>query len=195
MAIKILVLIGKSGAGKDTIVNWMAENLPEYHFNKIIMTTTRPQRDYEKNHVHYHFTTDQIFYSKFGNDQIVGASKFNDWSYGIDVSMLKKNQINIGASNLTMLELLKQDPRFDVLPVYVYADSKTRLMRSLTREKNPNYSEICRRYLADEADFFEYEDSKGNLKQLDVPYYVNDGDGEYFNVHKIPTVKDFIKQN
>ena len=37
MAIKILALIGKSGAGKDTIVNWMESNLLEYHFNKIIL--------------------------------------------------------------------------------------------------------------------------------------------------------------
>ena len=106
---------------------------------------------------------------------------------------MKKNQINIGAFNLAMLEVMKRDPRFEILPVYIYASPKTRLLRSIMREQNPSYAEICRRFLADEHDFFEYEDQKDNMKNdFNIPYYVNDGDGDFFNVHNIPIVKNFI---
>ena len=27
---------------------------------------------------------------------------------------------------------------------------------------------------------------------INIPYYVNDGDGDFFNVHNIPAVKNFI---
>ena len=92
-----------------------------------------------------------------------------------------------------MLEVMKRDPRFEILPVYIYASPKIRLLRSIIREQNPSYAEICRRFLADEHDFFEYEDQKDNMKNdFSIPYYVNDGDEDFFNVHNIPAVKNFI---
>ena len=42
---------------------------------------------------------------------------------------------------------------FDMTVVYIYADDKTRLLRQLNREKDPDVAEICRRYQADEANF------------------------------------------
>jgi len=47
-----------------------------------------------------------------------------------------------------------------VIPVYIEADPKERLIRYINREsqqKNPNYKEVCRRFLADEEDFAEEE--------------------------------------
>ena len=48
----------------------------------------------------------------------------------------------------------------NVVPIYIEADAKERLIRYINREekqKNPNYCEVCRRFLADEADFAEEE--------------------------------------
>ena len=45
-----------------------------------------------------------------------------------------------------------------VVPIYISVDDGVRLERALTREKlqkDPNYLEMCRRFLADEEDFSE----------------------------------------
>ena len=45
-----------------------------------------------------------------------------------------------------------------MLPVYIEVDDGTRLQRALDREKqqkDPNYAELCRRFLADQQDFSE----------------------------------------
>ena len=55
---------------------------------------------------------------------------------------------------------------------YIDASSKNRLIRQLEREKDPNVSEILRRYCADENDF----------SHLDFPYKkkINDTLDDYF---------------
>lgn len=53
-----------------------------------------------------------------------------------------------------------------VLPIYIELDDGVRLQRALDREKiqdHPKYEEMCRRYLADAADF-----SDERLEELDL---------------------------
>ena len=61
-----------------------------------------------------------------------------------------------------------------VTPLYITVDDGERLERALARErrqKEPRYAELCRRYLADEADF-----APENLKRLGITRsYPNDG--------------------
>lgn len=43
-----------------------------------------------------------------------------------------------------------------IVPLYLHIDDGVRLERALSRERqqeNPNYEEVCRRFLADSADF------------------------------------------
>lgn len=50
------------------------------------------------------------------------------------------------------------NPDEPVIPIYIEAEPKERLLRYINREalqENPNYNEVCRRFLADEADFAE----------------------------------------
>ena len=45
-----------------------------------------------------------------------------------------------------------------VIPLYIYVEDGLRLERALKRERqqtNPNYDELCRRFLADNEDFSE----------------------------------------
>ena len=60
---KLVALFGKSGAGKDTIQNWMVSNLQDTH--KLISYTTRPPRDNEIDNQDYHFISIEEFNYKF----------------------------------------------------------------------------------------------------------------------------------
>lgn len=53
-----------------------------------------------------------------------------------------------------------------IVPIYVEVEDGLRLLRAVERErqqKNPKYAEVCRRFLADEADF-----SEENLKKCGI---------------------------
>ena len=153
----VVALFGKSGAGKDTILNRLAVT---GLYNQIKMSTTRPKRDYEVDGVHYNFMDSVKFAEKVLNGDFIEATSFNDSFYGTDIKELKQDIVNIGVFNIHGIECMLDDPRLEVFPVYVLTTDKTRLLRNLNREDNPNCAEICRRYFTDEKDFddisFEY---------------------------------------
>ncbi len=82
-------------------------------------------------------------------------------------------QIDLNKSNYIMigtLESYEQIRKYfgihTVIPIYIEVDAGMRLQRALQREqkqKIPKYTELCRRYLADEEDF-----SEDNLKKLNI---------------------------
>lgn len=183
--IKILALFGKSGAGKDTILKWLLNKIP--NSNKIIYTTTRPKRENEKQDEDYHFISDKTFYEKFFNeDNFLTISNFNNWRYGLDKNELKENDINIGIFSIKdILRILNNNKEIDILPVYIQAPDRIRLLRSIEREKIPNCKEICRRFLADDYDF--------NTISFDHEIYLNDKDNcDFYGILNRPKVADFL---
>ena len=156
--IKIIALYGKSGSGKDTIQKWLVSNFPDS--NGIVSCTTRPPRDYEIDGKDYFFLSTVEFGEKVLNGDMLEATSFRDWMYGTSLNSLKEDKINIGVFNPEGLECLLQDSRLDVLPIFIDADDKVRLIRNLNRERYPDCAEIypdcaeiCRRYFTDAQDF------------------------------------------
>ena len=150
---KIVALFGESGCGKDTIKKYISL-LHSQFFHLIIMSTTRPKRDYEKEDVDYHFLTSEEFTQKIFNGNILEAQMFNDWAYGLDENDLVEDKINIGAFSINSIEtILEQCPNIELIPIRIVVDDKTRLERAISREENPNCEEICRRFLSDKKDF------------------------------------------
>jgi guanylate kinase len=147
----ILALFGESGAGKDTIKKVIVNNMD--NINGIVSYTTRPSREKEVDGVDYHFVSNAEFANMVLDGSMLEATSFNEWFYGTAISALQKDKINIGVFNPQAIECLLQDSRLNVIPIYVYCSDKNRLLRSLKREKNPDCSEICRRFLADKKDF------------------------------------------
>lgn len=92
-------------------------------------------------------------------NQLLEYTCFNGWYYGTYINELKPNKINIGVFNPQGIRnLLKNiDDNFEVLPVWIQASDKHRLLRSLKREFSPDCTEICRRFLADKKDFSNIE--------------------------------------
>lgn len=150
---KLIALFGKSGAGKNTIQNWMVSNLQDTH--KLISYTTRPPRDNEIDNKDYHFISIKEFNYMKEKNLFLETTEFRGWYYGTSIEALNKNKINIGVFNPSGVKNILNNFQNQILvfPIEIWASDKTRLIRSLTREKNPDCLEICRRFLADEKDF------------------------------------------
>ena len=159
---RIFCVMGKSSTGKDTIYKKLLED-SKLDLKKIVLYTTRPIREGETHSVEYYFTTVDELDSMKKENKIVECRSYNTihgvWHY----FMVKDEQINLEENNYliigTLESYLKTKEYFGndkVLPIYIDIDDGERLSRALNREraqKEPKYEELCRRFLADSADF------------------------------------------
>ena len=149
---KVIAICGKSASGKDTLLRYTIMNYMWLH--KIINCTTRPPRENEIDGKNYHFLSLEEFAHKDVIERkMIEVTKFREWYYGTSVEDLSPDAINIGVFNPAGIYALMQREDVDLYVVQVVASDKTRLLRSLTREDNPDVDEIIRRYLADKEDF------------------------------------------
>lgn len=187
---KVVAICGKSGAGKDTLVNGLNEQhmLGNYYINKIISCTTRPKRDYEVNGKDYFFIDPILYYNNLNQDRFIEGCEFNGWFYGtLNNSIKQGNFINVGIFNLNGIFILQENPNIDLLTFYLNVDPITRLTRLIQRENNPNYKEIFRRFLKDEKDFIdmpdnyiEIPDDKGSMTLEDKINFVQSVTLDFF---------------
>lgn len=147
---KIAAILGKTGSGKDSVFKAIEET---DKIHKVISTTTRPMREYEEDGVDYHFIDRYDFLEMDNRDQFLDTSVFNGWYYGTNINDLQEDKVNvIIADNSRLLDLLT-DKQVDTLIVFIESSPKERLLRCLTREEDPDVSEIVRRYVAEEEDY------------------------------------------
>lgn len=169
---KILVaILGKAGAGKDTIAKELVKRNPDW--NAIVSCTTRPKRENEIDGVDYHFLTEEMFAQKVLNGDMLEATSFNNWFYGTMNSSLKEG-VNIGVVNPTGYDCFMEShiPGIQVVGFYVDCSAKQRVLRQLNRENDPDVNEIIRRYSADETDF-------AHITQYNNIYWLwNDAEGD-----------------
>lgn len=166
--IEVFAVVGKSGAGKDYCMRRIAK---ENDWHIIVPSTTRPKREYEQEGVDYHFLTDK----EFAAARFMETATFNGWHYGTRYEDLDPGRTNIGVFNPTGLKQLATHDDIELTVCYVKASDKTRLLRQLNREEDPNVAEIIRRYGTDEFDF-RHDDTFAQLGD-DYLEIWNDGDG------------------
>lgn len=152
---QIIALYGASGSGKDTILKWIVSHYPKV--NPIVSCTTRPKREGEVEGVDYHYIDEEKFTEQVMNGEMLEATEFRGWFYGTQTSALSEDTVNIGVFNPAGLMALEENPNISLLKIYVSASDKTRLLRCLNRESNPNVDEIVRRYQTDQRDIREYQ--------------------------------------
>ena len=157
---KLFCILGKSGVGKNTLFDLIL-NDADIDIKPVVPYTTRPMRENETNGVEYHFVSVPRMNEMDAANEIIEKREYQTikglWHYftvKFDIS---------GAKNHIIITTPYAIPKFmkglgaeNVVVVYLYADDKTRLERSISRESKeaaPNYAEVCRRYLADEEDF------------------------------------------
>ena len=161
---KIFYIMGKSAAGKDKIYSRLIGN-QELSLKKLILYTTRPIRDGEKNGREYFFTDDRKLAELESQGLVIEKREYHTvhglWTYFTaddgQADLEKSDYLGIGTleSFVKMREYYGEEA---VIPVYIQVETGERLTRALAREKtqdHPKYAEMCRRFLADEEDFSE----------------------------------------
>ncbi|WP_068964671.1 guanylate kinase [Desulfosporosinus sp. BG] len=184
---KIFCLMGKSSSGKDTISKKLLQD-KQLNLKSIIPYTTRPIRHNEVQGFDYHFVSEELLahYREMG--KIIEQRDYytinGKWSY----CTIDDGQINLTQDNnyllIATLESYENLQNYfatsDVIPLYIEVDDGVRLLRAIEREKQqaqPNYEELCRRFLADSNDF-----SKQKLEDLEVTkFYPNENINQCIN--------------
>jgi guanylate kinase len=161
---KIFYVMGKSASGKDTIYKSLLERIPQ--LKQVVLYTTRPIREGEKNGGEYFFTTGDKLNELREEGKIIEERTYQTalgpWSY----FTVDDGQIDVNSENTYLmigtLESYEKTRNYYgenlLIPLYIEVEDGKRLKRALEREflqKEPKYAELCRRYLADEEDFNE----------------------------------------
>lgn len=160
---KIFYIMGKSSSGKDTLYKMLLEKFTD--FKTIILYTTRPIREGEEDGVEYHFVNEEETKNLRKAGKIIELREYHTihgiWSYyTVDdgqVDLTSNNYLVIGTLD-SYNKIKKYYGEEYLVPLYIEVEDGERLMRALKREQNqehPKYSELCRRFLADQEDFLE----------------------------------------
>lgn len=160
---RIFYLMGKSASGKDSVYRELMGRFP---FKKMIMYTTRPRRQTEEDGVQYYFTDETEYQRLLENGKVIESRCYQTmhgpWIYyTVDDGTVRRegDEQYLVIGTLESYNQLKSYFGEEMLvPVYLEVDDGLRLERALNRERkenHPRYSEMCRRYLADEKDFSE----------------------------------------
>ena len=148
-----IIVVGKSGSGKDFLLKGLIEK-GERYAPKI---TTRPIREGEVNGQEYDYLDNQQFQFLISENRIKVKQKFEikgqEWNYGITNENFKRNNIFV----MTPFELsqLSNDDRKGCFVVYLDIDEATRRRRISKRLDNND--SIDRRIIADDEDFKNFD--------------------------------------
>ena len=160
---KIFYVMGKSSSGTDTIYKRLMEKNPD--FRTVVPYTTRPVRDGEKDGVEYFFADEAQLNEMQEAGKVIEVRSYNTrcgvWTYFTaddgQINLEEHDYLMIGT--LVSYQALKEYFGAEkIVPLYIQVEDGERLFRALEREQReavPRYTELCRRFLADEEDFSE----------------------------------------
>ena len=178
---KIYVIMGKSSTGKDTVFKKLMENKK---IKTVTIYTTRPMRDGECNGREYFFTDEGHLKEFEKQGKIIELRIYNtvygEWKY----FTLDDGQIDLSKDErYLVIGTLEAYNKFKeyygkeaVVPIYIEVDDRTRIHRAIEREEAqdvPKYSEMCRRFLADEQDFSDEKILEAEITKRYANYDLN----------------------
>ena len=160
---KIFCLMGKSSSGKDTIFKQLIGD-KELNLAPVISYTTRPIRHNENHGVEYYFISDEKLQQYIEMGKLIEKREYQTingkWSYcTVDdgqIDLQKPVSYLLIVTLEAYCSLRNYFGTDNIVPFYIDVDDGIRLERALRRERKqqkPNYDELCRRFLADSADF------------------------------------------
>lgn len=197
---KIFYIIGKSSSGKDSVMKALLRDR-SLRLREIIQYTTRPIRDTEEEGREYHFIGEAEYEAFLKAGKIVEMREYHTvhgtWRYMMvddgtaDPEASDRVAVGTVESYVKVRDYFGEDR---VVPIYLYVETGERLRRALLRERkqaSPKYAELCRRFLADEADFDDAHLRDAGLLNGDVP--VNGIENRQFRAC-VAAVKELIRR-
>jgi guanylate kinase len=154
-----VVLLGKSGSGKD----YLMRKLVEKDMIGCVKMTSRPARKYEIQGVTYDFVTNSIFEEKIQNGEFLCYQRFEvtpegrdpeNWYYGITKEEFERAQVFIMTPEELRSIDIDTELRKKCFVVYIDIDRSVRESRVIKR-KDQNDS-VKRRMDADDIDFADF---------------------------------------
>lgn len=167
--VNIIVLIGKSGAGKDTLASDLCRNYEM--FNMCISTTSRPIRVNEIHGINYNFVNTEEFLQKIRNSEMLEyrsyETKLNGiddiWYYGTEKSEVKNGSVLVldfpGLLNLK--SALK-----DVNVISLYLDCSDDERKRRAQERGSFCEEEWNRRLIDDSNKFNINEIRKHVNYI-----------------------------
>lgn len=184
--INIIVFIGKSGAGKDTLASDLCRNFEI--FNTSVSTTSRPIRVNEVQGVHYNFVSSDEFKEKIKNSEMIEYRSYETlynsipdvWFYGTEKSAIKNGSIlvlDLGG----LINLKSTLNNVNIISMYLDCSDEERKRRA--QERGSFCEEEWNRRLKDDNIKFDINEIRKHVN------YIVDADGSaevvFNNVKKL----------
>ena len=150
---KIFYMMGKSSSGKDTIFKEILKK-KELNLHQIVLYTTRPARANETDGVQYHFVDEKRLSELQDAGKVIELRAYQVvggvWKY----FTVDDEQTDLDTKDYLAIGTLVS---YEKLRDYYGAERIVPI--------KPNYDEMCRRFLADSADFSEENLEKAGIKK------------------------------
>lgn len=163
----LLIIFGKSGTGKDTVVRKFVGAEQGKSFSELVRYTTRPIREGEVNGVDYHFISEEDVREEEGS--FLEGHWFNSWFYGTSeesIIQLPDGVNAIMSASVEGYEDLKKhfkDSDVKVLGVHLYVEPKVFVERYINRVPEPDVKNMCIRFL-DELKQYDGKENVGDIR-------------------------------
>lgn len=158
---KVFVIVGKSCAGKDTLVKQLQAN---FNLPVVVNSTSRPPRAGEIPNKDYNFLRKSDMIEKYYNEELIAFTRYkvanNDvWYYGVEKEELEKHDYSLLILNPEGATELQKKYGDKICIIYIDVPLEERFDRFLVREEltQEKILEGFRRFLADEEDFVNVE--------------------------------------
>jgi len=181
--INILVLLGKTCAGKDSCVKELVDHMG---YKMIVSYTTRPMRDGEVDGITYKFIDKEKFLTLkeknfFAETTSYHVASGETWYYGMSMEdMSKADEKTVVILNPEGLRKVRKIKGLNIVAIYI--DAKKSVIKKRLRKRGDNRKEAKRRIKADDIDFKNIEN--------EIDYVVPNN--QHNNIETQASLIDFI---
>lgn len=168
-----LFIIGRSGRGKDTLANYLADEKGM----KVLKSYKVGKPKYEGDDAHIFITEEDL--KNYPEEDMVASTILNDTMYFATKKQYDESDIYIIDPH-GFYELIQKEPSDNYVMVYVYADPDVAKTHALERgDKEEDYN---KRVEKEDADFAEFEKQLDNdeVENIVIFKYKNDYNMAHF---------------